>query len=136
MESVDSAERPHAIGRWMWYWAPLALYAGIIFYLSSLSHPEDELPELLIKQVGDKVLHLVEYGVLGVLCYRAFRWGAGPVVARQALMLAIVAASFYGLTDEWHQSFVPPRESSWLDWVTDTVGGVIGSIGWSRVARS
>jgi VanZ family protein len=118
-----------------WYWVPVALYAGTIFYLSSQSHPEEQLPSLLIEDVSDKVLHAVEYGILALLCYRAFRWAAGPAVARQAVVLAIVTASVYGLTDEAHQLFVPFRESSWLDWLADTIGAAIGAISW-RFIRS
>ena len=70
---------------------------------------------------------------LAVLCYRAFRWAAGPAVARQALVLAIVTASVYGITDEVHQFFVPFRESSWQDWLADTVGAAIGALSWRSI---
>jgi VanZ family protein len=113
-----------------WYWVPVALYAGMIFFLSAQSHPEEQLPSFLLKDVSDKVLHAVEYGILALLCYRAFRWAAGPAVARQAVVLAIVTASVYGLTDEAHQFFVPFRESSWLDWLADTIGAAIGAMSW------
>jgi VanZ family protein len=118
-------------GSWpslFWYWGPVVSYAFLIFYLSSQSHPEEQLPEFLMKEVSDKVLHLVEYGILAILCYRAFRWAAGPVAARRAVMLAIVAASVYAATDEVHQLFVPLREASWMDWVADTIGATIGSL--------
>ena len=117
-----------------WYWAPVALYAGMIFYLSAQSHPEEHLPSFLLKDVSDKVLHAVEYGLLAVLCYRAFRWAAGPAVARQAVVAAIVAASVYGVTDEVHQFFVPFRESSWLDWLADTAGAAIGALSWRAIS--
>jgi VanZ family protein len=117
------------------YWGPVVGYAGLIFYLSAQSHPEEQLPSFLLEDVNDKVLHAVEYGILSLLCYRAFRWAAGPAVARQALVLALVTASVFGLTDEAHQLFVPFRESSWLDWLADTVGAVIGAMSW-RFLRS
>ena len=119
----------------LWYWVPVALYAGTIFCLSSQSHPEEQLPSFLIEDVSDKVLHAVEYGILALLCYRAFRWATGPAVARQAVVLAIVTASVYGITDEVHQLFVPFRESSWQDWLADTIGATIGAISW-RFLRS
>ena len=114
----------------VWYWLPVALYAGVIFFLSAQSHPEDQLPSFLLRDVSDKVLHAVEYGILSLVCYRAFRWAAGPAVARQAVVLAIVTASAFGLTDEVHQAFVPLRESSWQDWLADTVGAAIGAVSW------
>jgi len=114
----------------LWYWTPVAVYAGAIFFLSAQSHPEEQLPSFLLKEVSDKVLHTVEYAVLGGLCYRAFRWGLNGQVAARALIIAIVAASLYGVTDEVHQFFVPFRESSWLDWLADTLGAVIGALSW------
>jgi VanZ family protein len=112
----------------LWYWLPVALYAGTIFYLSSQSHPEEQLPSVMFEEISDKVLHAVEYGILALLCYRAFRWGVNGPVASHALTLAIVAASLYGITDEVHQLFVPFRESSWQDWVADTVGAAVGAL--------
>ena len=130
---MRDATRQGAMVQVFWYWVPVALYAGVIFYLSAQSHPEEQLPSFLLKDVSDKVLHAVEYAVLGGLCYRAFRWGSGPSVARLSLVLAIVTASVYGITDETHQFFVPFRESSWQDWVADTAGAVIGSLSWRAI---
>ena len=132
---MRDATRQGAMVQVFWYWVPVALYAGAIFYLSAQSHPEEQLPSFLLKDVSDKVLHGVEYGILAVLCFRAFRWAAGSAVARQAVVLAIVTASVYGVTDEVHQFFVPFRESSWLDWLADTIGATIGAISW-RFIRS
>ena len=126
--------RQGAMVQVFWYWVPVALYAGVVFYLSAQSHPEEQLPSFLLKDVSDKVLHGVEYGILAVLCFRAFRWAAGSAVARQAVVLAIVTASVYGVTDEVHQFFVPFRESSWLDWLADTIGATIGAISWRFIS--
>ena len=127
------AARRGVVVQVLWYWVPVALYAGAIFYLSAQSHPEDQLPSFLLEDVSDKVLHAVEYGILALLCYRAFRWAAGPAVARQAVVLAILTASAYGITDEAHQFFVPFRESSWQDWLADTIGAVIGAVSWRSI---
>ena len=118
-----------------WYWVPVALYAGTIFYLSAQSHPEDVLPSFLFEGVSDKVLHAVAYAGLGGLCYRAFRWGVSGQVASHAFLFAIVTVSLYGMTDEVHQLFVPLRESGWQDWLADTAGAVIGAVSW-RFIRS
>lgn len=108
------------------YWGPVIAYAGLIFFLSSRSHPHEDLPPLL-DLFSDKVLHAIEYAGLGGLCYRAFRYGtAGPLAAR-AMLWAVVAASIYGVTDEVHQLFVPLRDSSWQDWFADTIGAAIGA---------
>jgi VanZ family protein len=130
---MRDAVRQDVTMQMLWYWMPVALYAGAIFYLSAQPHPEEQLPSFLLKDVSDKVLHLLEYSVLGALCYRAFRWGLNGQVAARALIIAIVAASLYGVTDEVHQLFVPFRESSWLDWLADTIGAAIGALSWRFV---
>ena len=127
---MNHAIRQGVIVQVYWYWLPVALYAGVIFYLSSEPHPDEHLPSFLLKDVSDKVLHAVEYAVLGGLCYRAFRWGVNGPVASYALLVAIVTASLYGVTDEVHQFFVPFRESSWLDWLADTAGATVGALSW------
>ena len=106
-------------------WGPAYAYAAFIFYMSSQSHPEEHLP--LVTHFSDKVLHVVEYAVLGALCYRALRVSRHDFWRRQAIPLAILFASMYGISDEIHQSFVPFREPSWLDWVADTIGGMVGA---------
>ena len=120
----------------LWYWLPVGFYAGVIFFLSSLSHPEDQLPAFLLQEISDKILHAVEYGILSLLCYRAFRWAAGPASARHAVLLAIVTASVYGLTDEVHQAFVPLRDASWQDWLADTVGAALAAVGVDRIIKT
>ena len=119
----------------VFYWGPVVGYAGLIFYLSAQSQPDEDLSSLLhfLDFFDDKVLHAVEYAGLGGLCYRAFRWAAGPAIARQAVVLAIVTASVYGLTDEVHQAFVPLRETSWQDWLADTIGAAIGALSWRSI---
>ena len=130
---MRDATRQGAMVQVFWYWVPVALYAGAIFFLSAQSHPEDQLPSFLLKDVSDKVLHAVEYGILALLCYRAFRWAAGPAVAQQAVVLAIVTASVFGVTDEMHQAFVPLRDVSWQDWLADTIGAIIGALSWRSI---
>ena len=122
--------RQDVMGQVLWYWVPVLLYAGVIFYFSAQSHPDDGLPSFLFEEISDKVLHAVEYAGLAGLCYRAFRWGVRGQVASHALLFAIVTASLYGITDEAHQLFVPFRESGWQDWLADTIGAIIGATSW------
>ena len=114
-------------------WLPVAAYMALIFYFSSLSHPDEKLPTFLFETLSDKLLHAIEYAVLAVLCYRAFRRAAGSWSTEYAVLFAIITASFYGATDEVHQAFVPLRAAAWSDWVADTAGGVIGSVGYRHV---
>lgn len=118
--------------KWLWYWGPVAGYVGLIFYVSSLPHPDKELP---IPELGDKALHIIEYAVLGALCFRAFRWATTDRLAQRAFLWAVLASSLYGLSDEVHQLFVPPRESSWLDCLADVIGSFVGAWVMSRHQR-
>ena len=75
------------------------------------------MPELGISNF-DKVVHFFVYGLLATL---AVRLGRG----RRAAWLALLAVSFFGVTDEWHQSFVPGRSCEFGDWVADTTGAAL-----------
>src|SRR5215831_1574448 len=118
----------------LFYWAPVLGYAAAIYYFSSLPKPEEQLPEF-VRDLSDKLLHVLEYGILGALWYRAFRWAAGPRIAGSAVLLAVVAGSIYGMTDEVHQAFVPMRTASLLDWIADSLGTVIGVRGLSWIEQ-
>jgi VanZ family protein len=133
MEKVCAESHERAAGHWIRSWLPVAVYMALIFYLSSLPHPDEDLPNFLFEKLGDKLLHLIEYAVLAALCYRAFRRAANPSAAEYAIILAIATASFYGAIDEVHQAFVPFRTATWLDWVADTIGAVIGAVVSGRV---
>jgi VanZ family protein len=110
-------------------WVPPLVYMLVIFYLSSESHPVPMIAE----HVWDKLLHFLEYGALGALLYRALR-GEG-LTATTALILAASAAAAYGASDEWHQSFVPLRDSSIRDWLTDLLGGSAGAVFYGTLER-
>ncbi|QPD05193.1 MAG: hypothetical protein Nkreftii_002967 [Candidatus Nitrospira kreftii] len=115
------------------YWGPVCAYAGVIFYLSSLSHPEEHLP--IVSRFSDKVLHAVEYAVFGALCFWALQGTLNVSWRRWAIPLSIVLASLYGVTDEFHQSFVPFRYSHVLDWVADTIGAILGVLAMHRAVN-
>jgi VanZ family protein len=132
MEKACAHAVENPAGQRMRAWLPVAAYMLLIFYLSSLTHPDEELPKFLFENLGDKLLHVIEYSILAVLCYRAFRRTSGPYAAGYAVVLAIVTASLYGATDEVHQAFVSFRTATWSDWVADTAGAVIGAVGSRR----
>jgi len=112
-----------------WAWALTVLYMALIFFLSSLPNP---LP-VLTASVSDKILHGVEYaGLAGLMCFALRASGLSPA---GALVLAAAAASAYGVTDEWHQSFVPSRDGNVGDWLADTAGALVGAAGASVFLR-
>jgi hypothetical protein len=53
---------------------------------------------------------------------------AGARPDRRAALVAIALAVAFGAADEWHQSFTPGRDASWLDLLADTVGATAGAL--------
>lgn len=119
----------------LWYWVPVIAYAGLIVYFSSISSPHGYFPAFFLK-LGDKFVHALEYGILGVLCYRTFRQAAGRQAARYAIPFAIIAAAVFGVTDEYHQSFVPSRMADGWDLIADCLGAATAVMVWHTWMKS
>jgi VanZ family protein len=102
-------------------WAPAAIYAAFIFHFSSETNP---LP-ILTENVWDKALHAIEYAGLALLV--SYAWQAEGIGRGWALVLAIGVTTLYAASDEFHQFFVPGRDSSVLDWTADAIGGAAGA---------
>ena len=103
------------------FWFPVLAYSGIIFYVSSL---QGFTPSV---DFTDKYAHAIEYGLFGFLSARAFS-GTTGFSKSHIWWLAVGLTLFYGLSDEFHQSFVPTRNSEWADVAADFIGGMIGSL--------
>ena len=73
-----------------------------------------------------------------MLLIRALAGGRWSAVTVATLVQAASIAVAYGVTDEWHQSFVPGRDADLWDVVADALGATlaIGAVGvlawWSR----
>ncbi len=105
-------------------WSPAAVYMAAIWALSSFTLaglPIERFP------LGDKGVHFVEYGVLGLLLAHAcFRTWPRHHVLRTA-SLAVLVTLLWGFVDEIHQAFVPGRSSDVLDLVADGLGAMVGA---------
>ena len=77
---------------------------GLIVYLSSLSQPPETLMEVIDWGPIDKVFHLVEFTVLGILLARALSYSLRRMLPNAAWIIALAVAVLFGLSDEWHQS--------------------------------
>jgi VanZ family protein len=106
-----------------WWWA-VALYMALIFYLSSIP-PIEPFPGA---SGLDKPEHYIAYGILAFVAALAV-WGSSKSWSLLKVAIAAVAiASAYGITDEFHQSFVPSRHCDLIDWVADTLGAISGAL--------
>jgi VanZ family protein len=112
------------------YWLPVLAYCLFIFAQSGGASPL----RMHLFPHQDKVAHFLGYGFLGALFVRAF-WGTRPETDwRMLWLLGAACAGLYGLTDEFHQSFVSTRSADPADFVADIVGGATGAwlFAWGR----
>lgn len=69
------------------YWFIALIYMGLIFIASSI--PGEALPKIEILGV-DKLIHLVEFGILSWMLGRAFRTSEKKVFIKQAVILSVM----------------------------------------------
>jgi VanZ family protein len=106
-------------------WLPFIIWAALVFVVSSI--PRLSVPDLGMPRWSDKVAHFIEYAVLAFLFYRGEggqRWRMGI----PAWLLVIVATLAIASLDEYHQRFIPGRDSSIMDWTADGAGIVVGTV--------
>ena len=99
---------------------PWIIYCGLIFWLS-------HQPTLPGTPGGDKVAHVIAYFIMGGLFYRAMALSS-DWDKRKLILFAALAASLYGLSDEYHQSFIPGRFAMLDDVVADSIGSILGAL--------
>ena len=75
--------------------------------------------------VPDKLVHGLEYAILGFLALRA-QSRAGIIPGRRIVLVAILIGIGVGALDENYQRLIPQRDSSAKDWVADVVGTAFG----------
>ena len=122
LKVTDSRVLTAAAGRKRMKWFMVAAYAALIFILSSLSNPSPvHIPDIFM---ADKLIHFIEYAILGFLLFSALYEG---MALKRAAFFAVVLAALYGATDEFHQYFVADRDSDLFDLLADSVGGAAGT---------
>ena len=80
----------------------------------------------MIGQVPDQAVHSVGYLIFSLTLVWGATSGLRKRLAASSAVLLWIAALAYGLSDEFHQSFVPGRTSSGADLLADAVGALIG----------
>jgi VanZ family protein len=116
--------------RFLLYVLPAFLYAGAIFFLSSLSRVPEFYPDIFGL---DGVLHFLEYYVLGYLLMRLFVTSPRRLFFAHPALLTVIFGVAYGVSDEFHQAFVPGRDSSAADVFFDALGIFLASTHYRRV---
>lgn len=112
---------------------------GVIFYFSSRTAIESSgqsgfFVELFKRLFGDngitdfivrKTAHCLEFTGLALLFNIALYVQTDKIKP----YLAIIFTSLYAVTDEVHQIFVEGRACQLMDWGIDTIGAILGTIG-------
>ncbi len=101
------------------YRAPALGFAVLIFIMSSI--PGYEFPRLPFYSF-DKIVHAIEFGLFGMLLFRAFRY---PKPLKRPYLMTLCTGIPYAALDELHQLFVAGRVCSIADFVMDVLGLVV-----------
>jgi len=110
----------------------LLAYCGLIFFLSAQSTLIDTPLDFANK---DKLIHAIAYAMMGYAAWKAFRHHlANPILLA---LVSLLFASVYGVSDEFHQSFVAGRNADVWDWLADTVGAtcMVGILYHDRIRK-
>jgi len=121
---------PPSYKNFCYYWLPVIIYCALIFFQSSRPVPESipAIPHL------DKLLHAGAYALLGAMFLRAYRTTALGGKLQYIITLSILSAGLYGISDEFHQYFVPYRSADILDALADIAGSTIGAFSFAAAA--
>ncbi len=119
------------IGSWLF----AAAYVGLIFSLSSI--PGSDLPAPFAIPHLDKVAHLLEYSLLGLLLGRAIRFTLRGRRPAAAVGLTLLAGGAVGALDELYQRRIPGRSCDIRDWIVDVaaVGLSLALAQWAGARR-
>lgn len=110
--------------RFLWLWAAVLAWAGLIFYLSA--QPSLSTGWGVWDYMLRKTAHMAEFGILTLLLWRAIRQHRHT--NRLALTAAGAAALLYAFSDEYHQSFVSGRTATVRDVGFDFAGIVLATV--------
>ena len=113
---LSASPRGSAASQFVRYWLPVLAYIGLIFALSSMHG--SSIPGLFPNM--DKLEHMLEYSLFGLLAGRAIRFTLGGT--RRRLFAAVCTmglGALVGALDELYQRSVPGRSSDVVDWIID-----------------
>ena len=120
-------------GTAVWRFLPPLAVMAIIFTVSHQPGNQLSLPAF---PGSDKLAHAAAYGLLALTLIGAF--GRSAQQTRPGLVVAIAClwCLIYGLSDEFHQSFVPGRSVSGFDVLADLVGALLVGAVWLLYRRA
>ncbi len=93
---------------------------SLIFWMSSQPGSAIQLPKF---PHSDKVVHFMAFVVLSILLQKSVEHEEKKYLFSG---ICLLIAILFGLSDEWHQSFVVNRHASWADFSADFLGALSG----------
>ena len=111
---------------------PMVVVMGIIFFLSHQAGDQLDMPDL---PFIDKIAHFLVYAVLAAAILlvpsKKFKQSRPTLT----IVLTISLCILYGISDEFHQSFIPHRSVSGADVFADTLGAICISLFWLKTRQ-
>ncbi len=95
-------------------------WIAMIYFLSSQSSVDIGI-DFAMK---DKLFHMAAYGLLGLFIMGTMRPSEIGYSYNQVALTTLIA-TIYGITDEWHQAYVPNRNSDPMDIIADCIGALL-----------
>jgi VanZ family protein len=151
-DSINAARGPIAI-RVLWYWFPVAMMFGVMYYFSTDVFSADNTRSVIEKiflwfsphaskhaiftfnYIVRKSAHFTEYAILGALLFRAFRAGDPMRWRFKWALYSFVFSVSWALLDELHQTFTRTRSGSIWDSLLDSSGALFMLVGIAFVTR-
>jgi VanZ family protein len=110
------------LARLLSLWLPVLAWLGVSFTASAQSDVG------VLGRIPDWITHGAEYLVLGLLLCRALAGGFRARLTPATAALAVTLGTAWGVSDEWHQSFVPARDASAADVAKDFGGCTLAAL--------
>jgi VanZ family protein len=120
-------------------WLPVVMCMGLIAYLSSQPRlPQPISASTTRGELTRQTIHMIEYAALTILTWRALAGGDRkgrdgetrgkahrPPHILNVVIVSLAIVLIYAMLDEWHQHFIPNRDSSLADVAADGAGAGI-----------
>ncbi len=114
----------------------LAAWMALIFFLSSLTEeqasqvwPYEAYVVSWLGNLRSTVAHFLLFGMLGALIQATmWSWTTFTDHSLRLAIGAVILAALYGMSDEFHQSFVVGRTMTVTDVAVDTIGSMVAVV--------
>ncbi len=145
--------QPQRSRSFLWRWGPPLVWMTVVSAFSTDAFSAEQTGDFLVPLLRwlfpdvspatldllhgavRKAMHVIEFGILALLWYRALGWYESGWQTRAALSAFLLAAGFAAL-DETHQIFVSSRTGTLVDVGWDSAGAAVGLISrWVTLRR-